>query len=134
MEINLNLKEKYNLINKILSKDAFDLYKKGFWLMGFFINLLVISYYEVIDGNLITTDPNILMLVYTLSMIKLSMLFIIICLWLTFRYNAIRRIEREKFIIKDPGVNPDVGLNHIYISIFSSIIFQDSALNFILHF
>merc|ERR1712048_565519 len=37
-------------------------------------------------------------------------------------------------MIKDPGVDPDTGINWILVSIFYSIIYQEAALNFILHF
>jgi len=51
MDINCDLHLKYPKISLILSGDAFALYKKGLWLMGFFINLLVIGFYEVINGD-----------------------------------------------------------------------------------
>lgn len=109
MEINNILNDKYNTISKILSGDAFAMYKQGLWILGFFINLLVIGFYEIINGELTIGDANIAFVVYVLSMVKLFLCFIIINLWFAFRYNAIRKIEREKFMIKDPGVDPDTG-------------------------
>lgn len=134
MEINNTLNDKYNLISKILSGDAFAIYKKGLWILGFFINLLVIGYYEIINGELKIADENIAFVVYGLSMVKLFLCFLIINLWFMFRYNAIRKIEREKFMIKDPGVNPETCMNWLHVAVFQSILLQDSALNFILHF
>jgi hypothetical protein len=117
MEINCTLHDKYNFISKILSGDAFAKYKKGLWLMGFFINLLVIAFYEIVNGELIIADQRIAVLVFVLSMVKLFLCFVIINLWFAFRYNAIRRIEKEKFIIKDPGIDPDTGINWLRINL-----------------
>jgi len=51
-----------------------------------------------------------------------------------FRYSAVRKIEKEKFKVRDPGIDPDSGFSWLRISLFHSILFQDNALNFILHF
>lgn len=145
MDINLNLTEKYNMMSKILSGDAFAFYKKFLWVMGFLINILVCGYYEIVPipgisaektnlNDFKINNQRIYDIVFILSMIQFSLAGVIIIFWFGFRYNAIRRIEREKFMIKDPGMDPDTTKNWIQICIFASIIYQDAALNFILHF
>lgn len=71
------------------------------------MNLTVIRCYSIVDGELgipkeLLDEQNMIDL---LSAIQLSWSFVIINLWLVFRYDSIRMIEREKFIIKDPGID-----------------------------
>jgi hypothetical protein len=90
--------------------------------------------YEVINGKMIIADQWTEHVVFVLSMFKGTLCFFIIIIWFSFRYGAIRKIEKEKFMLKDPGIDPDTWENWIEVSIFASIIYQDAALNFILHF
>lgn len=136
MVVNYELNEKYNLMSKLLSDDSFDINKKVLWVIGILINIGVVYYYRLVDGELIcpeeysTADT----VIKTLSFIQLTWSFIIINLWFTFRYDSIRKIEREKFLIKDPDMNPNLIGNWLSIAIYKSILCQPAALNFSLHF
>jgi len=67
------------------------------------------------------------------SYILLFFAAIILGLWFIFKYKAIRSIEREKFMIKDPDANPDTFANNLMISIGYAYLFKETALNFTLH-
>jgi hypothetical protein len=136
MTVNYNLNQKYNLLARILSDDAFEQFKQILWGIGVFINIGVFTCYEFRDGRLQAAPGYGFQefLIYFFSFCQLGWSLSIICLWFRFRYASIRRIEREKFMIQDPGINPDTPVNFLKISIYDSIISQPAPLNFILHF
>ncbi len=52
--------------------------------------MLVIGYYEVINGELKIADPKIEALVFILSMLKLGACLVIFSCWFMFRYQCLR--------------------------------------------
>ena len=136
MTVNYELSQKYNLLAKMLSDDAFGLFKIMLWLIGLQINIGVINVYEIIDGNLVASPGYEFqeVIIFCLSGLQLVWSFVIICLWFAFRYSSIREIEREKFMIQDPGVNPDTPFAALKIAVYDSVLSQPAPLNFILHF
>lgn len=133
MDNNRYLAEKYQRLSDFLSGDAFKLYQQTFWIIGLFINLIVIGYYEVIQGELKIADPKIEALVYILSMMKLVACFVILSCWFMFRYQSLREIEREQFIIQRPEDNPNTFVNWFKINIVNTIFLRKACMAFILH-
>lgn len=123
MDVNYELSLKYAWLAKILSDDAFAMFKIVLWTLGVFINIGVIKVYEIIDGKLVAAPgyEGYEFLIFAMSFMQLFWSFVIICLWFSFRYKSIREIEREKFMIMDPGVNPDTPINATIIAINNSI-------------
>jgi len=136
MTVNYELSQKYPSLAKLLSDDSFSLFKQILWFIGLLINLGVIYVYEIIDGKLVASPGYEFyeLVIFFLSFIQLTWSFSIICLWFSFRYTSIRQIEREKFMIQDPGVNPDLPMFAAKIAIYDSVLSQPAPLNFILHF
>lgn len=73
-------------------------------------------------------------MIFFLSFVQLVWSFTILYLWFYFRYESIREIEREKFMIQDPGVNPDLPLATLKISVYDAVLSQPAPLNFLCHF
>lgn len=51
MDVNYDMAQNQPLLARFLSDDAFTYFKMGLWLIGFFINILVVEVYEIIDGR-----------------------------------------------------------------------------------
>merc|ERR1712226_1620006 len=117
----------------MLTDDAFAWFKFSLWLIGLLINCGVIYVYEIIDNKLVAPPGYGFaeLIIYLLSFIQLTWSGAIICLWFNFRYKSIVEIEREKFIIHDPGVNPDTFHRTLKIAVYDSVICQEAPLNFI---
>jgi len=133
MELNYLIHKEYPLLGMLVSDDAFSLYKRLLWLYGFFINGFVLMNFEIVKGDLIIADDYIRKLIYQATSIKLCFCLIIIYLWFHFKYSAIKRIEKKKFEIKDPGIDPETVGNWLQITFLYSMLYQDTAFNFIMH-
>lgn len=136
MTVNYHLNQKYSMLAVLLSDDAFDIFKQVLWMIGLFINFGVIMCYEMINGKFTATPgyESQEKMIFLLSFMQAFWSFSILCLWFMFRFESIREIEHEKFLIRDPGVNAETFSNKCSIYVYYSIICQAAPLNFLLHF
>jgi hypothetical protein len=133
MDLNFKMSQNHYLISMILAEDALRMYKQVLWVAGFAINVIVLYKYEIFEGDLVIRDQFAALVLHYLSLGVGGASFLILLLWSWFIYPSIRSIEREKFEINDPGIDPDSLANWITISVVYSIFYQDACMNFIMH-
>lgn len=89
------------------SREAFDIYEKIIWCLGFLINCLVAWDLKMVNGRVENDSLIISEIIESLNYILLCLCGLTLFLWTTIRYEQNQLEKEERFRIEHPYRNPD---------------------------